>query len=59
MLAPLTGLVIGRAVVPTVNQGDALMHIARVARPGTADERVTAIAEAALDDPLFDEDEIM
>ena len=59
VLAPLSGLVIGRSVMPVVNQGDALMHIARVMVPGTADARLTAIEEAALDDPLFDEDEIM
>ncbi len=50
---------IGRSVMPVVNQGDALMHIARVMVPGTADASLTAIEEAALDDPLFDEDEIM
>lgn len=59
VLAPLTGLIIGRAVLPVVNQGDALMHIARVARAGSADERLNKIEEAAIDDPLFDEDEIM
>jgi len=59
VLAPLTGLIIGRSVMPIVNQGDALMHIARVVRPGTADAQLTKIEEAASDDPLFDEDEIM
>jgi len=59
VIAPLAGLIIGRSVMPVVNQGDALMHIARVTRPGTADARLSAIEEAALDDPLFDEDEIM
>ncbi|ANU07776.1 succinylglutamate desuccinylase/aspartoacylase family protein [Paraurantiacibacter namhicola] len=59
VIAPLTGLIIGRSVMPVVNQGDALMHIARVMRPGTADARLTAIEEAAFDDPLFDEDEVL
>lgn len=59
VLAPIAGLVIGRSVMPVVNQGDALMHIARVASASGADERLNAIEEAALDDPLFDEDEIM
>ena len=59
VLAPLTGLIIGRSVMPIVNQGDALMHIARVKVPGTADARLGAIEEAVLDDPLFDEDEIL
>ena len=59
VLAPLTGLIIGRSVMPVVNQGDALMHIARVRVPDTADARLTAIEEATIDDPLFDEDEIM
>ncbi len=59
VLSPLSGLIIGRSVMPVVNQGDALMHIARVSRPGTADDRLNKIEEAAIDDPLFDEDEIM
>ena len=59
VLASLTGVIIGRSVMPVVNQGDALMHIARVRVPGTADARLSAIEEAAYDDPLFDEDEIM
>ncbi|MDA7787923.1 succinylglutamate desuccinylase/aspartoacylase family protein [Sphingomonadaceae bacterium] len=59
VLAPLTGLIIGRTVMPVVNQGDALMHIARVNRPGAADARISTIEEVACDDQLFDEDEIM
>ncbi len=59
VLSPLRGLIIGRSNMPVVNQGDALMHIARVEKPHTVDERLGRIEEAALDDPLFDEDEIM
>ncbi|RDC59448.1 hypothetical protein HME9302_00636 [Alteripontixanthobacter maritimus] len=59
VIAPMAGLIIGRSVMPVVNQGDALVHIARVMVPGTADARLTAIEEAAFDDPLFDEDEVL
>jgi hypothetical protein len=45
--------------LPVVNQGDALIHIAEVEVPGTAHRRLNAIEEAALSDPLFDEDEIV
>lgn len=59
VLAPLAGIIIGRTNLPVVNQGDALMHVAEVLVPSTADERVNRISEAALSDPLFDEDEII
>jgi len=35
------------------------MHVAQVQAPGTADDRLNLIEQAALDDPLFDEDEII
>jgi len=57
--APLSGIIIGRTNLPVVNQGDALMHVAQVQAPGTADDRLNLIEQAALDDPLFDEDEII
>jgi len=53
------GIIIGRSNLPVVNQGDALMHIAVVQVPGTAEDRLNQINEAALSDPLFDEDEII
>ena len=53
------GLIIGRSNLPIVNQGDALMHIAQVKSFHTAGERIEGIAEEALSDPFFDEDEIL
>lgn len=58
LTAPDAGIIIGRAVMPVVNEGDALFHLGHL--PPTLD------AEAALDEyaeaiasPLFDEDEII
>ncbi|MEO0484317.1 MAG: succinylglutamate desuccinylase/aspartoacylase family protein [Pseudomonadota bacterium] len=56
--APDPGIIVGRAVMPVVNEGDALFHLGAVSPQEDA--------EAALDDhaedvaePLFDEDEII
>lgn len=57
--ARTAGLIIGRANLPVVNQGDALFHIARVERPAAAGDRVEEIAEALQSEPMFDEDEIL
>jgi predicted deacylase len=59
LVARASGIIIGRAVMPVVNEGDAIFHIAEV--------KSNDVAEAALDDlttqleadPLFDEDEII
>ncbi|MGB7409157.1 MAG: succinylglutamate desuccinylase/aspartoacylase family protein [Pontixanthobacter sp.] len=56
---PIPGLIIGMSMLPVVNQGDALIHIAEVQVPGTAEDRLNAIEDAAYTDPLFDEDEIV
>lgn len=57
--APMNGIVIGRTNLPVVNQGDALMHIAAISSPSTAGTRLSQITDAALADPLFDEDEVI
>lgn len=57
--SPISGVIIGRSNLPVVNQGDALMHIAEVQRPKTAEERLNDIEEAVFADRLFDEDEIV
>lgn len=57
--SPISGIIIGRSNLPIVNQGDALMHIAEVEIPGTAEERLSDIEDAAFADGLFDEDEIV
>ncbi|MGD9388619.1 MAG: succinylglutamate desuccinylase/aspartoacylase family protein [Gammaproteobacteria bacterium] len=43
------GIVIGRNSLPLVNEGDALFHVARVARPGEALAAVEAISGAFRD----------
>ena len=56
--ASVSGLVIGRTVLPVVNEGDALFHIAEITKtPKSAPlARIDAETEG---DPLFDEDEIL
>jgi uncharacterized protein len=53
------GVVIGRTNLPVVNQGDALMHVAGVKVLSSASARIGQIADDALSDPLFDEDEVI
>ncbi|KAA9010372.1 succinylglutamate desuccinylase/aspartoacylase family protein [Histidinibacterium aquaticum] len=57
--APFDGLVIGRAVLPVVNEGDAIFHLARVSRPDRAGAALEEIVGHHVRDPLFDEDEII
>ncbi|MEX0305656.1 MAG: succinylglutamate desuccinylase/aspartoacylase family protein [Leisingera sp.] len=57
--APIPGLIVGRAVMPTVNEGDAVYHIARVSDEDDADGTVGMLSSQLEDDPLFDEDEII
>ncbi|QQA43238.1 succinylglutamate desuccinylase/aspartoacylase family protein [Pelagovum pacificum] len=59
ILAPFDGLVVGRAVMPVVNEGDAVFHLAQVARPDAANEALEDMADHLSRDPLFDEDEII
>ena len=64
--APVDGIVIGHATLPVVHQGDALFHIAQIAHPERAGERIGSITEAILASepegpaqPLMDEDEVI
>lgn len=57
--APFRGIVIGRAVLPVVNEGDAVFHLARVTSVADAEGTVVDLNEQLADDPLFDEDEII
>ncbi|MEL6808023.1 MAG: succinylglutamate desuccinylase/aspartoacylase family protein [Pseudomonadota bacterium] len=56
--APGPGILIGRAVLPVVNEGDAVFHLAELSASANEDtmDALTAQLEA---DPLFDEDEII
>ena len=58
LLAPGPGILIGRAVLPVVNEGDAVFHLAELSAKANEDtvDALTAQLEA---DPLFDEDEII
>jgi len=57
--APFDGIVVGRAVLPVVNEGDAVIHLARVASVTAAEGVVGDLSGQLADDPLFDEDEII
>lgn len=59
IIAPFNGIVIGRAVMPIVNEGDAVFHLARVTSVAKTTENVEDLSEQLADDPLFDEDEII
>jgi predicted deacylase len=58
LIAPEPGLLIGRAVLPIVNEGDAVFHLARLA-PEASDDVVADLTSQLEADPLFDEDEII
>lgn len=57
--SPGHGVIVGRAVLPVVNEGDALFHVAEVKKPDGLDARIEGIAEELSEHPLFDEDEII
>ncbi|SPF81669.1 succinylglutamate desuccinylase/aspartoacylase family protein [Pseudoprimorskyibacter insulae] len=57
--APFDGIVVGRAVMPIVNEGDALFHLGRVASVVRAENAVEGLNAQLGDDPMFDEDEII
>jgi predicted deacylase len=59
IVAPFKGIVVGRAVLPVVNEGDAIFHLARVTSVVAAEGAVVDLTEQLADDPLFDEDEII
>ncbi len=57
--APFSGMIIGEAMLPVVNRGDALFHIAQLDHFGTAADRLKTITDAINADPLLDEDELI
>lgn len=66
IVATTDGIIIGHTTLPVVHQGDALFHIAQVAHPERAGERIDTITEAILAsdpdgpaEPLLDEDEVI
>lgn len=59
ILAPFSGIIVGRAVMPIVNEGDAVFHIGRVKSMAEAEGAVEDLESQLGDDPMFDEDEII
>ena len=59
VLAPFEGIIVGRAVLPVVNEGDAIFHLARVRSMRTAENAMGDHSTQLADDPMFDEDEII
>lgn len=58
IISTLSGIIVGRAVMPVVNEGDAVFHIARVSDDDDAEEVMDTLSTQLGDEPLFDEDEI-
>jgi len=56
VLAEEAGVIIGRTNMPVVYEGDALFHVAEIARAEAAAEGISAHLDTT---PLFDEDEII
>jgi len=54
-----SGIIVGRAVIPVVYEGDALFHIAAITSADDAEATVDDLATQLEDAPLFDEDEII
>lgn len=57
--APFDGIIVGRAVMPVVNEGDAVFHLARVASVSKAETAMDHMNDHLTGEPLFDEDEII
>ncbi|EPX81159.1 succinylglutamate desuccinylase/aspartoacylase family protein [Litoreibacter arenae] len=59
LFASFDGIIVGRAVMPIVNEGDAIYHIAEVVSNARAETAVEDLSTQLEEDPLFDEDEII
>lgn len=59
IVAPFDGIIVGRAVLPVVNEGDAVFHLARVESVVKAENAMDHHSLQLADDPMFDEDEII
>ena len=58
ILSPVAGLIIGRTMLPIVNEGDAVCHVAEIVKRRN-DEPMAQLDDMLGSDPLFDEDEII
>jgi hypothetical protein len=52
-------LIVGRTVLPIVNEGDGLYHIATISQKADPEATIESLAAQLDADPLFDEDEII
>ncbi|POF28598.1 succinylglutamate desuccinylase/aspartoacylase family protein [Roseibium marinum] len=59
VVAEYGGLIVGRSILPVVNEGDGLFHIADVSEKYDAELTLDSLASQLEADPLFDEDEII
>lgn len=59
VIATQGGLIIGRANLPIVNEGDALFHVAKHRLSSTAEDKIESLMDQLDAEPLFDEDEII
>ncbi|WP_081535944.1 succinylglutamate desuccinylase/aspartoacylase family protein [Rhodovulum sp. P5] len=57
--APEAGIIVGRAVLPVVNEGNAVFHLAAITPDDRAEDRIDAWTAELETDTLFDEDEIL
>ena len=57
--APFNGIIVGRAVLPVVNEGDAVFHLARVQSLKPAENVMEDHSVQLAAAPMFDEDEII
>ena len=57
--APFDGVIVGRAVMPVVNEGDAVFHLAEVKSTSRASDAMGDQRAQLEGDPMFDEDEII
>lgn len=59
VVAEQGGLIIGRANLPVVNEGDALFHVAKHSQTKTSEDKIGSLMDQLDAEPLFDEDEII
>lgn len=59
ILAEQDGLLIGRTLLPVVNEGDGLFHIAKISGSIDAEAKIDALTTQLEEDALLDEDEII
>lgn len=59
IIAPFDGVIVGRAVMPVVNEGDAVFHLGRITSVKKAEDVLDNHSSQLADDPMFDEDEII